>query len=391
MRNQTRRFLQLSAPAITVLAALVISGCSGSLAVRHQRELDRLIVARSLDLREIVRPDRVNNEMREWLYRTVPPRPNSEDRLFDLVLALENRKGGELEYEAGYTGTAEEVFSTGKYNCLSYSHLFLALAREVGVDASYYQVQRSRRFRREGDVVLVSGHVTVGFGPRPNERLIKFNIRSDADYRTAQPISDLTALGLYYSNRGSELIADGDVETAREWLEIATQLAPHVQGNWVNLGVAKRRLGDLEGAEEAYLRALEIGERFFPAYRNLAALYKLRGEEEMRSRMMALLGGRGNRNPYTWLALGDHALDQGLIEEAGDYYRRSLRLAVEPSEAMAALGLLALRAGDPEAAREWLVKARESGAAVERIEELERSLEPELYWEFARDLTIRLE
>jgi Flp pilus assembly protein TadD len=368
--------LNLWSFAAASVVVVLLSGCGGSLAVRHQRDLDKLIEARDLDLDQVVRPDRVNEEMREWLYRTVPPRPNSEDRLFDLLMALENRKDVELQYEAGYTGTAAEVFATGKYNCLSYSHLFLALAREVGVDASYYRVVRSRRFRREGDVVLVSGHVTVGFGPAPNERLIKFNVRSDADYRTAKAISDLTALGLYYSNRGSEMISDGEFAKAKEWLEVATRLAPHLPGNWVNLGVARRRLGDLEGAEKDYLRALEIGERFFPAYRNLAALYQLRGEEEMRARMMSLLGGRGNRNPYTWLALGDHALDQGLIEEARDYYRRSLRLAADPAEPMAALGLLALREGDLEEAREWLEKARAAGPAVERIEELELALDP---------------
>jgi tetratricopeptide (TPR) repeat protein len=353
--------------------------------------LDKLIEARDLDLSRVVRPDQVNDEMREWLYRTVPPRPNSEDRLFDLLMALENRKDVELEYRAGYTGTAAEVFSTGKYNCLSYSHLFLALAREIGVDASYYQVQRSRRFRREGDVVLVSGHVTVGFGPAPNERLIKFNVRSDADYRTARPISDLTALGLYYSNRGSEMITEGRLDEAREWLEVATRLAPHLPGNWVNLGVAKRRLGDEDGAEKAYLRALEIGERFFPAYRNLAALYQLRGEEEMRARMMSLLGGRGNRNPYTWLALGDHAFGQGLLDEAGDYYRRSLRLASDPAEPLAALGLLALREGNADEAREWLERARSAGPAVERIEELELALDPSRGRGAGRDQSILIE
>ena len=375
----------------TLAVAFLLGGCGGSLAVRHQKDLDKLIEARGLALAEVVRPDRVTEEMREWLHGTVPPRPNSEDRLFDLLMALENRKDVELEYEAGYTGTASEVFTTGKYNCLSYSHLFLALAREIGVDASYYQVERSRRFRREGDVVLVSGHVTVGFGSAPNERLIKFNVRSDADYRTAQPVSDLTALGLYYSNRGSEMIAEGRSAEARAWLEIATRLAPHLPGNWVNLGVAKRRLGDEEGAEKDYLRALEIGERFFPAYRNLAALYQLRGEEEMRARMMSLLGGRGNRNPYTWLALGDHAREQGLIEEARDYYRRSLRLAADPAEPMAALGLLALRDGDVANAREWLEKARKAGPAVERIEELEIALDPGVRLEAQRDRSILIE
>jgi uncharacterized protein HemY len=136
---------------------------------------------------------------------------------------------------------------------------------------------------------------------------------------------------------------------------------------------------------------VEIGERFYPAYRNLAALYELRGEEEMRSKMLNLLGGRGNRNPYTWLALGDHALEQGLYEEARDYYRRSMRLAAEPSEPMAALGVLALREGERGEAEEWLERARKNGTAVERISELERALDQEATGEAPPSTIIRIE
>ena len=43
---------------------------------------------------------------------------------------------------------------------------------------------------------------------------------------------------------------------------------------------------------------------------------------------------------------------------------------------MAALGLLALREGDREAATEWLEKARKKGPLVERVEELATALFP---------------
>jgi tetratricopeptide (TPR) repeat protein len=372
-----------------LVAAIALGGCGGRIALKHQRELDRLLAARGIEASEIVLPDRLTDAARSWLYRTEPPRPDSSGRFFDLVEALENRVDVEMVYEPGYTGTAGEVFETGVYNCLSYSHLLLALAREMGVDASYYQVERSRRYRREGDVVLVSGHVTVGFGRWPDQKLVKFTARTDADYRSARPISDLTALGLYYSNRGSELIASGELDKALEWLELATRLTPHLPGNWVNLGVVKRRLGDLDGAEAAYLRAIEVGERFYPAFRNLAALYQVRGESEMRTRMMNLLGGRGNRNPYTWLALGDHSLEEHRWDEAREFYRRALRLATDPAEPMAALGLLALREGDRGVASEWLERAKETDSnAIERLEELETALYPERARQAGREILI---
>jgi tetratricopeptide (TPR) repeat protein len=381
--------------SIPALLLFVLScgvwSCAIGLSVRYQRELEKLLIAKGVSPAKIVFPDRLNEEIREWLYRRVPPRPHAERYLGDLLWALEGPDGLGLQYESGYTGTAEEVFSSRQYNCLSFSHLYLALAREIGVDAQYYGVERSRRFRREGDVILVSGHVTVGFGIGKNQRILQFAVRPDADYRSAKPLSDLTALGLYYSNRGAEMIQSGHVQSAAEWLETATRLAPHLPGIWVNLGVARRRLGDLEGAEHAYLKALEVGERFFPAYRNLAALYRVRGQEEMRAKMFGLLGGKGNRNPYTWLALGDHSLEQGRFEEAGTYYRRALNLTSDQTEPMAALGLLALAKGRRDEARAWLVKAKRMGGAVERLDELEFSLDPEIRKQQRGDVSIRLQ
>jgi tetratricopeptide (TPR) repeat protein len=379
MRRAKRRSIRRPSTAALLFLLLscgVWSCASGGLSVRYQRKLEKLVVAKGVDPSQVIFPDRLNEEMREWLYERVPPRPHAERYLADLLWALEGPDGLALQYESGYTGTAEEVFSSRQYNCLSFSHLYLALAREIGVDAQYFGVERSRRFRRDGDVVLVSGHVTVGFGTGKNRRVLRFAVRPDADYRSAKPLSDLTALGLYYSNRGAEMIQSGDVQSAAEWLGTATRLAPHLPGTWVNLGVARRRLGDLEGAEGAYLRALEVGERFFPAYRNLAALYKVRGQRELQEKMFGLLGGRGNRNPYTWLALGDHSLEQKRFAEAGRYYRRALGLTRYQAEPMAALGMLALAENRFEEARAWLAKAKEAGGAVERLAELESSLDP---------------
>jgi Flp pilus assembly protein TadD len=111
----------------------------------------------------------------------------------------------------------------------------------------------------------------------------------------------------------------------------------------------------------------------------------------MRAKMFGLLGGKGNRNPYTWLALGDHSLEQGRFEEAGTYYRRALNLTSDQTEPMAALGFLALAKGRRDEARAWLVKAKRMGGAVERLDELEFSLDPEIRKQQRGDVSIRLQ
>ena len=352
------------------------TGCAAFLSRSHQRSLEEVIESRGVDPQDVVYPDRLTKEMRKWLRLRFPRQPRSEYGAYQLLEALEGANGLDLEYESGFTGTAQDVFETRKYNCLSFSHLFLAMAREIGVDAHYLNVDRIQRFRRSGDVVLVSGHVTVGFGIGPNRRVLEYRVGPPADYKTATPISDLTAMALFYTNRGAELIQQGRYEEAVEWLVIGTRLDPALPGTWLNLGVARRRSGDLDGAEKSYLKSIALDDTFFPAYRNLASLYQLRGKGEVAAELFAVLDRRGNRNPYAFLALGDQSLESGRTAEAEQYYRRALRLSTDRADAQAALGNLALEKGRLEQAQQWLEEARASNPESERVEELEERIAP---------------
>ena len=366
----------IARPILLIAVALLAQGCSAHTNRNHQHSLEEMIRSRGLDPRSIVYPDRLTREMKEWLGERFPRQPRSEYAAYALLAALEGPGGLDLVYEPGQTGTASDVFETGEYNCLSFSHLFLAMARELGVDTHYYSVDRIQRFRRSGDVILVSGHVTIGFGVGLARQILEYRVGPEVNYRTAKPISDLTALALFYSNRGAELIQQGRNTEAIGWLETSARLDPRVPGSWVNLGVAYRRSGDADAAERAYLKAIDLDESHFPAYRNLAALYRLRGAGEAADEFFAVLDRRGNRNPYTFLELGDNSLDSGRYDETEAYYRRALRLSTDPAEAQAALGNLALERGKLQEAREWLRKALESNPDSARVGALKRRLTP---------------
>jgi len=360
---------------LLMVAIFATMSCSGNTTTRSQQKaIVDVITARELDPDELV-VNGLNEEMRAWLQDRVPKQGGAYERLLDLIVALNNPYAIQLEYESGFTGTAEEVFASGRYNCLSYSHLFVGLARELGIDVHYMSVDWIRRFRQQGDVVLVSGHVTVGYGAVLEQRILHFNVGADINYRTAERISDLTAMALHYSNRGAEFIQTGDIESAVQALQTSRRLDPTLPDAWVNLGVARRRLGDLVGAEQAYLRATEIDSEFFPAYRNLAAVYDLQGEEDAFLHTLEVLDRGGNRNPYAFLALGDANRERGDLDEAERLYRRALRLSEDPSDAMAALGLLALARGDLEDARSWLDRARRANPEAPRVLELQATLD----------------
>ncbi len=362
--------------AIGSLVTLLAAGCSGLTAPPPEPPtLESQLVARGLRPEEIVRPDRIDDEMRSWLQEILGERRAPSDRLERILDAMQSDWGLALTYDVGATGTAMEVFRSRIYNCLSFSHLFIALAREIGLEAYYMTVDEIQRYEREGDLVVVSSHVTSGFGSGPDRQVLEFAVGPAADYDSAQRISDLMALALHYTNRGAESLRDGDVEDAIGWLETAVRIEPGLAHAWTNLGVARRRSGDLEGAETAYRRAIFIEPRTLSAHHNLAGLLRLRGEDDAAREILAILDEVRHRDPYIYLALGDDSMDQGRLEDAERFYRRALRYARRDPEVRAALGLWALAAGDEERARIWLRRARESDAESERTAELSRALD----------------
>jgi tetratricopeptide (TPR) repeat protein len=351
------------------LAAVLLAAAAAG-AAAPDGDLRRLIRSRGLDPEEITRPLRLNEEMRAWVEKTVPRAGPESTRMKILFDALKNSQAFDFQYQAGYTGTIEEVFETGKFNCLSFSLMFVSLAREVGLQAYLLNLKQDQDFERVGDLVVVSRHLTAGHGPLADRTVLEFDLGPEVNYQLADPITDLEALALYYSNRGAELLRGGEVAAAAESLEIAVTLVPELAQAWVNLGVVRRRLGDLPGAEEAYVRAIDLEHGNLPAYHNLMTLQRLQGRKNAAAETIALLDRRHNRNPFTYLNLGDLSLEEGRLEESERFYRRALRLARYEAEPHAAMGQWALAAGKADKAREWYDKAREIDPDNERVAEL---------------------
>src|SRR4029079_6560860 len=225
-----------------------------------------------------------------------------------------------------FTGTAPEAFARRKANCLAFTNLFVGLGRELGVAVLSLDSADVKRFEKDGDLVVVSGHVSAGFDAGGQLKVLDFSIAPEADYNVVRPISDLTAMALYYSNRGGELLRVGKDEEAVPWLRTAVKLDPELSRGWVNLGVGLRRTGDGVGAEAAYRKALEVDPQALSAYQNLASLLRLRGQQEESEQLMRLPERLGSRNPFNYLNLGDLSMSHGRLEEARRFYKKALRL-----------------------------------------------------------------
>lgn len=377
--DEERRFERWIPSALGLGMVLLLSGCASVAedGVYTVRQLAMEMARRGIDPSRIVLPYQLDDEMRAWAHETAPPELLPDDRLVALQERLLDPSQMRLEYVWGYTGTAREVFRSRQANCLAFTNLFLGMAREVGVPAYFLTVENLESFRREGDLVVVSDHIAVGWGGPQNPLIFDFSEFGNQDHRRVQRISDFTAIAMFYSNRGAEATQRGQVGDALSWLEYAVQLDPELPSAWVNLGVARRRVGDFHGAEIAYKEALALDPATHSAYQNLAALLRQQSriaeaegyEEELRRSPL--------RNPYTYLALGDISRQGGRFDDARRFYRRAVTLGREDPETHAALGQLAVATGDLGAARKLLRKARqlvgEEGENV-RVRQLEEMI-----------------
>ena len=76
------------------------------------------------------------------------------------------------------------------------------------------------------------------------------------------------------------LMKNGDWDRAREKLTAITATDPHLSGPWINLGIARNKLGDSTGAEHALKKAIEVNPRQVVAYNELGIIYRRSGRPE---------------------------------------------------------------------------------------------------------------
>ncbi len=367
----------ISSPAIWLLAAWLLAigltGCAANSELSDEDLLNRALLARGLDPESVMVPFEITEEMRRWAHEVAPGALAPEDRLRRLRDGLFDKDRMELKYTWGYTGTAIDVFEQRRANCLAFTNLFVGMARELRVEVYFLGVERVETYRKQGDLVVVSDHVAVGYGDATVDSdllIFDFSPYRNQGYRDVRRISDLTAIAMFYSNRGAETLQEGRVLDAVSWLKTAVAIDPALTPGWVNLGVVLRRAGDLPGAEDAYKHALEIDPRTHSAYQNLAALLQLQGRSKEAEGFVQALQKTPTRNPYSYLSLGDISLRSGRLEEAKRFYRRAVNLSGDDAEIFAALGQLAAATGDLRTARKMLKKAQKLDQESARTRQL---------------------
>lgn len=283
-------------------------------------------------------------------------------RLDDLMSLMFDKDGLSMEYAAEATYTVTEAFNTRKANCLTFTLMTIALAREVGLTAYPQEIERTLSWGDSGDGVFVQNtHVNAGI--LVDGRRFTIDVATDQLLTSPAPrqIDDRRLQSLYYNNRAVELMLGGNSADADRWLRTSLSLDAGNAGTWNNAGVLAQRNGSIRTAEEDFLRALEINPEHSGALSNIVSYYQRHGDRREAEMWRRRAEHAAYRDPLHQFLLGWNAEQRGDLGEALKRYRRAASLDGQESLFQLSLARVWLRNGDHEQARKALQSAAQLG------------------------------
>lgn len=312
-----------------------------------------------IDDREVLE---VSTDMREFLREHVSRSATKGPRLRQLAYAIINAETFGLVYDET-TRTAAETFRARRGNCLSFSNMFVAMARHVHLKVHFQEVDTPPdwSFRDEAFVLNRHVNVLVDLG-LDGEHVVDFNMD---DFRTSydrRQISDERALAHYYNNVAVERMQSGDTAAALLNFRQAADRDSSFSPTWTNLGTLYRRNGHPEYAEAAYLQALKADDDDLVAMSNLARLYEERGDPKRAERYRSRVRVHRQSNPYYRYRLAREAFLAGDYDEAIGHLDYAVRKRKNEDQFYFLLGLSHMRKGDEDTARRFLTRAEQVAA-----------------------------
>ena len=304
----------------------------------------------------------VSAEMQEFLKAHVARTADRVTRLRQLAHAIVGQSSFGLQYDET-TRTASETFRTRRGNCLSFSNMFVALARRAGLEADYQEVDVPPDWSFKDDAFVLNRHVDVLLDlGKGGEHVVDFNME---DFRTTykrRRISDARALAHFFNNMAVERMQAGDTASALLYFRRATGYDPLFSPAWTNLGILYGRKGHPDYAEAAYLQALKADAGDLVAMSNLANLYERLSDQERAALYRNRVRDHRQRNPYYRLQLAREAFLAKDYDVAILHLKYAVGKNKNEDQFCYLLGLSYLKKGDEPAARRWLSRAQEVAA-----------------------------
>lgn len=271
-----------------------------------------------------------------------------------------------ITYTPDTTYTVEQAYRRREANCLSFTLLVLALAREAGLDADAQYFDEVLTWRQQDANIVQGNHVNAGV--RIRQKRYTIDVASDDVIVRGMPerIGDDQLIALYYSNRAMELTLDGNQVAAMPYMAQALAFDQGSATLWSNAGVLRLRNGDVAGADAAYAHALSLNPNHSGALFNLIKSHERNGDlvavERLQRRARKVLAA----NPFHHFLQGHAAETRGDPQAALAHYHRAVRLQRDEHRFHFAIARAYAQLGDTRHAIASLERARALGGDAQR-------------------------
>lgn len=305
--------------------------------------------------------------LRQMLYeRVIRPHGARGPRLEALVHLIFDDDGLALSYASAATHTVSETFATGTANCLSFSLLFISLAREAGISARAQEIGQVLSWYQDQRTIYNFGHINVQIRVDGRSGTVDLDSSVLMDRRGPTVISDERLFAHYYSNRGSELMGEDQYTASRVYFNHALDMDATLPNIWNNLGVLEAREGNDRAAWSDYAQALRIKHDHIASLSNMINLYRRQGDQPAADKLLARLTSLREVDPFHQFTLGRQAESQGDYATAIRYYRRAVSLYPSAHQFHFGLARAYFLRGENRLAERELVRARSLGPESER-------------------------
>ena len=379
-----RKRLRPGGAVAALLAALLLSGCAGTLPEQRQRVADRpaattMSVEPPSPRLALFGPPRAvpafpelttlsESQRRDFLaYFENPERSGTRPDL-RLAAYLESRLAGARFH--GETLGARQTLDEGRGNCLSLALATAALADLAGIELDWRLTRSEPVYSATGGLIYSADHVHTRlydptYDPPPGTVTIQrphvaIDFFTDRPPHGGEKVEPGQFAALTYQNLAAEALARGDVDGAF-WLTLAG--LEHDDRNpdlYNTMALLHRRAGDRDTAERFFRHALDGFEDRLVILRNYRQLLLDAGRESDALAVERRIVALPDPDPYPMLELGDAALADGHARRALIFYERARQTAPYLHEAWWRIAMAHRSLGNAADSREAISMALET-------------------------------
>lgn len=304
--------------AMVVLALTALSGCRATLSplapkteAQRTEELLADVAALGLVLGD---PLALPPEVLERAMNAMGPRGTVSERMRRLANWLVEPGGLHFRYDAMQTLTASAAYQARTGDCLSYAHLFNALARSMKVPMEYVRFRTPHSYEERAGQFIVVTHVASLFD-RDRETILVDLSGEQHSYRSDyQRLTDREALVLHISNLSMAALGRGELTRAERLSRRLLEEAPQLVDLHNNLGAVllrRHRFGEA-------LELLQAALRRFPSNVQLYVNASLAARGLGDSALAAELAAKADApwtDPFVPFVRGAQMIDEGRLEQ----------------------------------------------------------------------------